>query len=91
MERIEKFEKMLADITAQAEFENAEIDRLKRAGKDKTATYKQYLGNKLMLKFIKDEYKRCGLIERQPGKICRIPTDEYQKTKKRSNRPLLIL
>lgn len=63
MERIEKFEKMLADITAQAEFENAEIDRLKRAGKDKTATYKQYLGNKLMLKFIMDKYKRYGLIE----------------------------
>ncbi|MDD6187269.1 MAG: hypothetical protein PUB11_04355 [Oscillospiraceae bacterium] len=63
MERIEKFEKMLADITAQAEFENAEIERLKRAGKDKTATYKQYLGNKLMLKFIMDKYKRYGLIE----------------------------
>ena len=54
---------MLADITAQAEFENAEIERLKRAGKDKTATYKQYLGNKLMLKFIMDKYKRYGLIE----------------------------
>ena len=63
MERIEKFEKMLADITAQAEFENAEIERLKRAGKDKTATYKQYLGNKLMLKFIMDKYERYGLIE----------------------------
>ena len=63
MERIEKFEKMLADITAQAEFENAEIERQKRAGKDKTATYKQYLGNKLMLKFIMDKYKRYGLIE----------------------------
>ena len=63
MERVEKFEKMLADITAQAEFENAEIERLKRAGKDKTATYKQYLGNKLMLKFIMDKYKRYGLIE----------------------------
>ena len=63
MERIEKFEKMLADITAQAVFENAEIERLKRAGKDKTATYKQYLGNKLMLKFIMDKYKRYGLIE----------------------------
>ena len=63
MERIEKFEKMLADITAQAAFENAEIERLKRAGKDKTATCKQYLGNKLMLKFIMDKYKRYGLIE----------------------------
>ena len=63
MERIEKFEKMLADITAQAEFENTGTERLKRAGKDKTATYKQYLGNKLMLKFIMDKYKRYGLIE----------------------------
>ena len=54
---------MLADITAQAEFENTGTERLKRAGKDKTATYKQYLGNKLMLKFIMDKYKRYGLIE----------------------------
>lgn len=63
MERIEKFEKMLADITAQAEFENAEIERLKRAGKYKTAACKQYPGEKLMLKTIMDKYKRYGLIE----------------------------
>ena len=44
MERIEKFEKMLADITAQAEFENAGTERLKRAGKYKTAACKQHPG-----------------------------------------------
>ena len=42
MDRLESFEKMLADLIRQAEQEQAEMERLKMAGKEKTATYRQY-------------------------------------------------
>lgn len=41
MERIEAFENMLADIKRQAEYEQSEMEKLKAAGKEKTATYRQ--------------------------------------------------
>ena len=40
MDRLESFEKMLADLIRQAEQEQAEMERLKMAGKEKTATYR---------------------------------------------------
>lgn len=63
MERLEAFEKMLAEIIKQAEYENKQMAILKAAGKEKTATYRQYLGNRLMYNQILAEYKKYGLIE----------------------------
>ena len=63
MERIEAFEKMLADIQRQAEYEQAEMEKLKAAGKEKTATYRQYFGNRLLYQMILDKYKQYGLLE----------------------------
>ncbi len=63
MERLEAFEKMLAEIIKQAEYENEQMAILKAAGKEKTATYRQYLGNRLMYNQILAEYKKYGLIE----------------------------
>ena len=48
MERAEAFEKMLSDIVSQYEYEKAKMDELKARGKEKTATYKQYMGNRLV-------------------------------------------
>ncbi len=64
MERIDKFEKMLSEICAQANAEQQKMDELKAEGKEKTATYRQYLGNKLMFKYVLDQYKKYGLIEK---------------------------
>lgn len=63
MERLEAFEKMLSDILKQAEYENEQMEILKAAGKEKTATYRQYLGNRLMYNSIIAEYRKYGLID----------------------------
>lgn len=63
MERIEAFEKMLADIQAQAEQETAQMEKLKAEGKEKTATYRQYFGNRHFYKQMLDTYRKYGLIE----------------------------
>ena len=39
---------MLSDLIKQAAYEQAEMDRLKAAGKEKTATYRQYFSNRLI-------------------------------------------
>ena len=62
MERVEAFEKMLSDIQARAEYEKSEMDKMKAAGKEKTATYRQYFGNHLMYQQMLSEYKKYGLI-----------------------------
>lgn len=61
-DRLEAFEKMLSDIQSTAEHEKQAMTELKAAGKEKTATYKQYLGNKLIYSRILDMYKDYGLI-----------------------------
>lgn len=63
MERAEAFEKMLSDIVAQYEYEKAKMDELKARGKEKTATYKQYMGNRLVYGRIIALYREYGLIE----------------------------
>ena len=62
MERIEAFEKMLADLQEQAEAENQKMAELKAAGKEKTATYRQYFGNRLFYNKMLDLYRKYGLI-----------------------------
>lgn len=63
MERLEAFEKMLSDIQKSYEEEKAIMDKLKAEGKEKTATYKQYMGNRLVYGRILSLYKQYGLIE----------------------------
>ena len=63
MERIEAFEKMLKDIQEQADHEKQKMDVLKAAGKEKTATYRQYFGNRMVLKTILDKYREYGLLD----------------------------
>ena len=62
MERLEAFEKMLSEIIKQAEFETEQLELLKSAGKEKSATYRQYLGNRMFYKMMLEKYKEYGLI-----------------------------
>lgn len=64
MERLEAFEKMLSDISAQAEYETAQMEKLKAAGKEKSASYRQFFGNRLFYKQLLETYEKYGLIER---------------------------
>lgn len=63
MDRLECFEKMLKDIVKQAEYEQAEMERLKMAGKEKTAAYRQYQGNRMLYKWMLEKYKKYGLLK----------------------------
>ena len=54
---------MLADFIKQAEHEKTEMERLKIAGKEKTATYKQYLGNRMFYNMMLEKYKQYGLLD----------------------------
>lgn len=63
MERLEAFEKMLSDVRKQSDYEIAQMEKLKAAGKEKSATYRQYFGNRMLYKWIIEKYKEYGLIE----------------------------
>ena len=54
---------MNVKLEKQAEHEQAEMERLKMAGKEKTATYRQYLGNRMLYIMMLEKYKQYGLID----------------------------
>lgn len=63
MERLEAFEQMLADLRKQAEYEAEQMQQLKAAGREKSATYRQYFGNRMLYKMMLEKYREYGLIE----------------------------
>lgn len=63
MERLEAFEQMLSDIKKQAEYELEQMEQLKAAGKEKSATYRQYFGNRMLYKMVLEKYREYGLLE----------------------------
>lgn len=63
MERMEAFETMLRDMQAQAAYEAGQMEKLKAAGKEKSATYRQFFGNRLFYKQMLETYRRYGLID----------------------------
>lgn len=64
MDRLEAFERMLADIKKQADEENRKMAELKAAGREKSATYRQYFSNRMLYKMILDRYRQYGLLDR---------------------------
>lgn len=63
MDRLAAFEKMLSDIQKQSEYEKEQMDTMRAAGKEKTATYRQYLGNRMLYKMMMEKYREYGLAE----------------------------
>ena len=63
MDRLQAFEAMLHDVQEQCEREKKAMDELKAQGKEKTATYRQYMGNRLMYSRILDLYKQYGILD----------------------------
>ena len=63
MERLEAFEAMMKRVLEQSEAEKERMDALKRQGREKTATYRQYMGNRLFYNQIIALYKEYGLLE----------------------------
>ena len=62
MERIEAFEAMLKAVLEQSEAERQKMKALKAQDKEKTATYRQYLGNRLFYNQLFELYRQYGLI-----------------------------
>lgn len=54
---------MLNDLKAQASYEADEMERLKAEGREKSATYWQFFGNRLFYKQLLDTYKKYGLMD----------------------------
>ena len=63
--RLECFEKMLSDIQSQYEDKTKRMAELKSAGKEKTATYRQLMGNKLQYQNMLSLYKIYGLLDEE--------------------------
>ena len=61
---MDAFERMLADIQEQAAYEAGQMEVLRAQGREKTATYKQYVGNRLLFKVMLEKYREYGLLER---------------------------
>lgn len=63
MERLEAFEKMLSAV--QADYANTveKMTRLKAEGREKSATYRQLMGNKLQLLNMLTLYRTYGLLD----------------------------
>ena len=62
-EREEKFEAMLRSVLQEYDTTVGKLEGLKAADKTKTATYRQLLGDKLMLQAILTRYKIYGLLD----------------------------
>ena len=63
MDRLEAFEAMLAGLQKQAAYEKEQMELLKAAGKEKSATYRQYFGNRMVYSQMLALYRQYGLIE----------------------------
>ena len=63
MDRLEAFEAMMKRVLEQSESEKNQMDALKKQGKEKTATYRQYMGNRLFYNQMIALYKEYGLLE----------------------------
>lgn len=62
-ERLKAFENMLDSIQTSYTSEKQVIDQLKAQGKDKSATYKHYVANRLTYNRILSLYSQYGLID----------------------------
>ena len=63
-QRLEAFEKMLAAVQQNYAAADGKMQQLKQDGKEKTVTFRENLGNKLMYGNMLSMYRLYGLIDR---------------------------
>ena len=64
-ERLEAFEKMLAAVQHNYTAADDKMQQLKQSGKEKTVTFREALGNKLMYGNMLSMYRLDGLTDRE--------------------------
>ena len=62
MDRLEAFERMLADLQAHLPDTQAKMQTLKAQGREKSATYRQLMGDKMQIRAMLDLYRLYGLL-----------------------------
>ena len=65
-ERLAAFEAMLAEVERQYRETEARMADLKARGRERSATYRQLLGNKLTLRQMLSLYESHGLRNKEP-------------------------
>ncbi len=68
LERLVAFERMLADAQRNYDELTARLERLKAEGKTKSATFRQYLGNKMTYQYLLSLYGDYGLLDENHGR-----------------------
>lgn len=63
MDRLTQFENMLSDVQQKYRETSGKLDALKAAGKEKTATFRSLLGDKLVYSHMLTMYKLYGLTQ----------------------------
>ncbi len=64
-ERLEAFEKMLQAVKENYKTADSKMKQLKAEGKEKTATYRQLMGNKLQYQNMLSLYEIYGLLKEE--------------------------
>lgn len=67
--RLAAFERMLDDVRRQYAELTARLEQLKAEGKTKSATFRQYLGNKMTCQYVLSLYKGYGLLDQNDGEV----------------------
>ncbi len=62
-QRLAAFERMLGDVQRNYGELTARLEQLRAEGKSKSATFRQYLGNKMTCQYILSLYRDYGLLE----------------------------
>ncbi len=68
LERLVAFERMLADAQRNYDELTARLEWLKAEGKTKSATFRQYLGNKMTYQYLLSLYGDYGLLDENHGR-----------------------
>lgn len=63
-DRLEAFEKMLADVQTNYAEVSARMERLKAEGREKSATFRQYWSDRMTCQYMLSLYQQYGLIEK---------------------------
>lgn len=62
MDRSQAFEEMLAEVRCEYESRKSGMEELKAQGKERTATFKQYMADKLLYQRMLALYEKHGLL-----------------------------
>lgn len=65
-QRLENFERMLSAVQESYHRTVTKMEQLKQAGKEKTVTFRQLMGDKLTYQNMLSMYKIYGLLDDEP-------------------------